>query len=381
MSFLSGRASFARFRVSGASLRDFSQSHLDKLNGLAFGSQRLSSADGVEVGWTTGEHILDTEFDFDKNVIGSALHFAFRVDTEKPPADLLHAYAAMELKSEAPVNPSPRQRREARSAARERLERESRDGRYTRRKSYDVLWDAPSGELLIGSTAVGVIDRMHVHFHKTFSRKFEPITAGSLAFALAEARQQSRGVDDARPSSFVASAMSDEIAWIADDRSRDFLGNEFLLWLWFRCDCEEETVALDDGSEVVVMPARTLALECPRGQTGKESISSEIPTRLPEAMKAIQAGKLPRKCGLTLVRQELTYEITLHAETLAVTGAKLPAIEEQGRLAVEERIGHIRSLIETIDLLYDSFGRVRCGGSWTKELGKMQKWLGNAGNS
>ena len=244
-----------------------------------------------------------------------------------------------------------------------------------------MLWDAPSGELLIGTTAVGVIDRLHVHFHKTFSRKFEPITAGSLAFALAEARQQSRGVDDTRPSSFVASAMGEDIAWIADDRSRDFLGNEFLLWLWFRCDCEEETIALDDGSEVVVMPARTLALECPRGKTGKESISSEIPTRLPEAMKAIQAGKLPRKCGLTLVRQELTYEITLHAETLAVTGAKLPTIEEQGRLAVEERIGHIRSLIETIDLLYDSFGRVRCGGSWTKELGKMQKWLGNAGGS
>ena len=109
MSFLSGRASFARFRLTGAALRDFSQSHLDKLNGAAFGSQRLASADGVEVGWTTGEHILDTDFEFEKNVIGNALHFAFRVDTEKPPADLLHAYAAMELKSEAPVNPSPRQ--------------------------------------------------------------------------------------------------------------------------------------------------------------------------------------------------------------------------------------------------------------------------------
>ena len=68
------------------------------------------------------------------------------------------------------------------------------------------------------------------------------------------------------------------------------------------------------------MLARTLTLECPRGQTGSESITSDGPTRLPEARRAIQAGKLPRKAGLTLVRHEQQYELTLQAETLAVGG-------------------------------------------------------------
>ena len=69
------------------------------------------------------------------------------------------------------------------------------------------------------------------------------------------------------------------------------------------------------------MLARTLTLECPRGQTGKETIPSDGPTRLPEARRAIQAGKLPRKAGLILVRHDNQYELTLQAETLAVSGA------------------------------------------------------------
>ena len=38
---------------------------------------------------------------------------------------------------------------------------------------------------------------------------------------------------------------------------------------------------------------------------------------LPEALRAIQAGKLPRKMGLTLVRHDHSYELALQAESLA----------------------------------------------------------------
>ena len=114
----------------------------------------------------------------------------------------------------------------------------------------------------------------------------------------------------------------------------------------------------------------------PRGQTGRESITHEGPTRLPEARRAIQSGKLPRKCGLIAVRHDTQYELTIAAETLAVSGAKLPvpeASEERARL--EERVAQIRHLIETLDLIYDVFGAKRASDDWGKELAKMQKWL------
>ena len=35
----------------------------------------------------------------------------------------------------------------------------------------------------------------------------------------------------------------------------------------------------------------------------------------------------------------------------------------------------LRHLIETLDLLYDTFGRQRMSGDWPKALGRMQKWI------
>jgi hypothetical protein len=380
MGFFSGGVTFGRYRVAGRSPRIFKPEHLDRLAAHAIGKQRVASADGVEVGWTAGDHILDTRFDLAKNIVNDTLHFAIRIDQQKIPGDLLRAYSQVELEGLAKNNPSrlpsQRQRREARDAARERLEKEAKDGRFLRRKAYPLLWDAQSNELLVGTTAATVLDRLHTLFQQTFGVGFEALTAGRQAFNLAETREQTRGVDDARPSVFVPGVTPGDLAWVPDEASRDFLGNEFLLWLWFMLDAANDTLPLTDGSEVAAMVARSLVLECPRGQTGRESISSDAPARLPEARRAIKAGKLPRKAGLTLVRHDRQYEVTLQAETLAVSGARLPAPEEvEERARLEERVTLLRHFIETLDLLYDSFGKVRFGEGWPKELVRIQKWL------
>jgi hypothetical protein len=380
MSFFSGRVTFARFHVSGRRPGQFGPEHLESLEGHAIGKQRVTSADGVEVGWIAGDHILDTRFDLAKNIVNDTLQFELRVDAHKIPSDLLRAYTQVELEGLAKNNPSghasARQRREARANARERLEQEAKDGRYLKRKAFPVLWDATTNELFVGTTSLNAVDRLLELFQRTFDRKLEPLHAGGQAFRLAEARQQTRGVDDASPSKFVPGVTPAELAWVPDEASRDFLGNEFLLWLWYLLDDVSDSVELADKSEVAVMLARTLVLECPRGQTGRESIQSDGPSRLPEARRAIQAGKLPRKAGLTLARHDRQYELTLHAETLAVSSARLPAPEaEDDRARMEERVTILRELVETLDLLFDVFCRLRTGSDWTRELGKIQRWL------
>ena len=85
---------------------------------------------------------------------------------------------------------------------------------------------------------------------------------------------------------------------------------------------------------------------------------------------------MPRKCGMTIVRHDVQYEFTLHAESLAVSGVKIPVPEEEDdRARLEARAQQLRDLIETIDLLFDAFGRVRFSADWPKELAKMQHWL------
>ncbi len=380
MGFFTGRVTCARYRLTGTSPRHFGPDHLERLTAHAFGKERRVAADGVEVGWTAGDHIFDTRFDLAKNCINDTLHFALRVDSLKLPSDLLRAYTQIELEAQAAQNPSgrpsARQKREARDAARERLENEARDGRFLRRKAYSLLWDRPSNELLVGTTSQTVVDRLRSLFDETFGRKLELLSAGRQAFLQAESREQTRGVDDAVPAHFVPGAAAKEVAWLMDEASRDFLGNEFLLWLWYVLDAESDTLVLADQSEVTVLLARSLVLECPRGQTGRESIASDSPVHLPEARRAIQAGKLPRKAGLTLVRHDQQYELSLQAETLAINGAKLPPTEEEEeRPRLEERVTQLRHLLETLDLLYDAFGQRRLGSGWPKELAKLQKWL------
>ncbi|MCE9533885.1 MAG: hypothetical protein K8T89_22570, partial [Planctomycetes bacterium] len=332
MGFFTGRVTFTRFQVINTAPGIFGPDEIAKLAEHMAGRQRLASADGIEVGWTAGGHILDTRFDLAKNIINDMLFFALRIDVEKLPGDLLRAYYQVDLEALIAGNPSgrpsARQKKEARESARDRLEHEAKDGRYIKRKAIEVVWDRLSNEVYFGTTSVTQIDRLMSLFKNTFGFTFNSMTAGRRAFQLAELHQRSRQVDDASPSAFVPGVSPADVAWVLDETSRDFVGNEFLLWLWFHIDTVDDTIKLNDGSEVTVMLARTLTLECPSAQTGHETISHEAPTKLPEARRAIQAGKMPRKAGMTLVRHGVQYEFTLHAETLGVGSARLPAIEE-----------------------------------------------------
>ena len=381
MGFLTGRSTFLRFRVVGPKPGLFGEDHLDRLRTFEVGRQKIAAADGVEVGWTAGDHILDTDFTLEKNVVSETLHFELRVDIDRFPGDLLRAYYSIELKALAKDNPSglpsARQKREAKESARERLEQESKDGRFRKRKCVPVLWDSASNEVLFGAAGLTHVDRMTSLFQQSFGLELEAITSGRRAYQLAELHQRTRSVDDSGPSAFVPGGTGDDgVAWIADEASRDFLGNEFLLWLWYMSDGDTDTVKLADDTEATFMLARTLTLECPRGQTGHETISSDGPTRLPEARRAIQSGKLPRKAGITIVRHDHQYELTLHAETLAVGSAKFPPPDEENpRARLDERVGNLRHLIETLDLLYDAFGKARFGQGWPDTLSRMQRWL------
>src|SRR5262245_57714762 len=127
MGFFSGRVTFARYRLAAPSPNLFTTEHLERLAAHQAGRQRLSGPDGVETGWTAGDHILDVRFDLAKNVVNDTLHFALRVDTNRLPTDLLKAYYQVELEGLAADNPSgrpsARQKREeiGRASCRERV--------------------------------------------------------------------------------------------------------------------------------------------------------------------------------------------------------------------------------------------------------------------
>lgn len=373
MPFLTGSVTYLRFRVDGPKPDSFGEDAIAALRTYAAGRQRLASADGIECGWAASKHVLDTAFELEKNICNDALLFDLRVDTEKLPADMLKAYYEIELKALSANNPSGfasmRQKREAKEAARDRLEDEGKDGRFKKRKCIPVMWDRTRNEVLFGTTSVSNVSRLQALFKQTFGCDLVPIVAG-------------HDLDPTivSPSVFIPNITPESYAWIADDRNVSWLGNEFMLWLWFNAAGESDTVELADNSDLTYMISRALVLECPRGIGGVDGFKHEGPTRLPEALRAIRSGKLPRKCGLILVRHDEQYELTLHAESLAVGSAKLPAIAEDIVGASEKRVARIdqvRHMVETLDLLYEEFTTLRLSEEWFGTLGRITKWLTN----
>ena len=331
-----------------------------------------------------GNHVLDMTFEVGKNVSNDALHLGIRLDSDKIPGDLLKAYTQIELDARAAQNPSGRptkaQREEAKEAAQVRAEAEAADGRYRRRKMHNILWDGRSNILYAGATSNAVLDRLQPLFRETFDRTLEPITAGSLAGSIAAELGREDALFDALPLALFGEGdapLYSSIAWAeSDPTSRDYWGNEFLLWLWHELQHRGDVIALADGSECAAMISKTLTLDCPRGETGRDSLSNEGPTRLPEALRALQSGKLPRKAGLLLERQGSTYDLTIQAETLAVSGASLPKEDGVSRSeAVEGRVDALRHLTETLDLLFGAYVRRRLDATWNGELGALRDWL------
>lgn len=381
MGFLSGRMTAERFHVDGDSLLPFGTEQLEVLERFAIGQIETASVDEPAVGFLAGGHLFDGDFRMDKNVIDDALYCAVRIDTNQVPAALRKAWLQMELAPLAADNPSGRptksQRQQAQEAVDARCQEEAQSGRFRRMQQVPVLWDARESVLYIGSSSSTANEHCISLFSQAFDLDLERMTATHLAHRWAVANERRSEFDRVAPAAFLTQDSRTDVAWHSGQSGNaDFLGNEFLLWLWWRWETQSATVPLSDGSDVAGMLARTLTLECPRGESGKDAISAESPAYLPEAAHAIRSGKLPRKAGFTLVRNSEQYEFTLQAETFSIGGAKIHVDGDAvGRGLLEDRIESIRRLGETADLLFEAFCERRLGKAWKKDLQQMRGWL------
>ena len=83
MGFLNGRITYVRYRVGGTSPLPFGEETLEQAQLHAIGRHGAGdSADGVAVGWSGGDHVLDVTLEPGKNLINDAFHLAIRVDTD-----------------------------------------------------------------------------------------------------------------------------------------------------------------------------------------------------------------------------------------------------------------------------------------------------------
>ncbi len=248
---------------------------------------RSATPDEVEVGFTTGVHLFDTQFTYEKNGYGSQArglaHFALRLDTHKVPADVKKAYKVMNEQAAASASPtgfvSKSEKREARETASEQVREELASGKYRKSKVIPVLWDFVGQTLYCGASGTTVIEHLSRLMRQSFAVELENLSAGVLAGNLIKAQGRSRDYEDLQPSAFTAApdaprrGEDDEasslsahglpvLPWIAKSVDlKDYLGNEFLLWLWWHGERDKDTPTIETEAAGPVFVAMTKALD------------------------------------------------------------------------------------------------------------------------
>jgi hypothetical protein len=385
MAFAAGTVSFRRFRVVGKGPKAVDQSMLDKLEEHKISVGEYGVPEEEEYGWCGGRHVLDAQFSFEHNVYADALHFALRIDTNKVPGELKKAWELMEAEAVAAENPSgfisKNQKKDVKESIRKKIEDELRSGHFRRSKLLPVLWDLPS-KTVYSSASGKSFEKLAEIFQRTFGLDLVPVSAGSLGLSVCEDNGKRRDYEDFRPTRFVqgpeGEGQQPEYPWVLKGpEPKDFLGNEFLLWLWHEADSRTGIIATQDAGDVTIYIDRTLDLDCAYGQTGRDVLKGDGPSRMPEARDALRSGKLPRKAGMIIDANRQQYSFTINAEQLSFSGTKLPDVEEADtpRVVFEERVGLMRDLCGAIDGLFETFLKLRGSSGWEGHVNGVRRWI------
>ena len=401
MPFSSGRVSFCQFAVSGDAPSSADETALSILKDYAFKETEIGAPDEVEAGFVTGEHLLDTAFSYEKNGFGDTMLFAVRIDTHKVPSDLKQAYRKINERAAAEGNPSGFASKADKKDAKDEAERQLRDdlaaGKFRRSKMIQILWDLKSQTVYCGATGTTVQERVIKLFKAAFAVNLQYQSAGTLAGRLLMNQGKTRDYEDLRPSAFTAppagatDAQDDEdyiegprdlntpiVPWVVKSVDlKDFLGNEYLYWLWWIAETDDGAITIKDhaGRETEVFFAidKALDMDCAWDANGKQTLRGAGPTRLIEAADALKTGKM----GLIVSDGESQWELTFQGDQWSVSAALLPTIEDAAgpREQLEQRLDLAKGLAQTLDGMYRAFLSARTADSWSTKRTAIRQWV------
>ncbi|RME75560.1 MAG: hypothetical protein D6776_02915 [Planctomycetota bacterium] len=160
----------------------------------------------------------------------------------------------------------------------------------------------------------------------------------------------------------------------------DFLGREFLTWLWFRCEVDGGLFPLEQG-ELGVVLGDYVKLVAPGDEHGEHTVRRESPHRSRAARAALRAGRQVAAVRLEMALGEQSFSATIDADGFAVRSAKLPPVEgADERERSQERMERVEELDDLLDALFARFLSVRLSPAWeAEERPAIEAWIEQGG--
>jgi hypothetical protein len=154
----------------------------------------------------------------------------------------------------------------------------------------------------------------------------------------------------------------------------DWLGPEFLTWLWWRSMTEPEMSA-ENGGRLYVHVDEFLELRGERAAARRTSLRAGMPSASAEGKAALRHGKVVTSARLIFARGEEETGLTLRAEDLDISAGRPPSPEgESSEERLDASLSAIRRMYADLDVCFAKFLAVRCSDAWEAEAGRMREW-------
>jgi hypothetical protein len=162
-----------------------------------------------------------------------------------------------------------------------------------------------------------------------------------------------------------------------------FLGNEFLTWIWFLIETDQDITKLTGAKEPVTLNiGNSIVLENHLGDKSKEKITIKgDQAGLEEGTTALQKGAWVTEINLFCKIGENEYKFTLKGESFNITQLKTPPVqtsnsEDEIEGMILEKTFLIQQVTALIDTLFLNYVKKRISDNWkTTQLQAIRKWI------
>jgi hypothetical protein len=163
-------------------------------------------------------------------------------------------------------------------------------------------------------------------------------------------------------------------------RNYEFLGREFLVWLWFKSETNEGNFDLGKAGDAELWFDGRVVLQSDRDSAAEKVICLGENSQLREARFALTEDKTITEAMIKLVIGDSEWSFILDSTWMNFKSFKTPKVirdnEEDPEGLFYEKFYLIEQALSAIDIIYSSFIKMRLSPDWAAlELPALLKWI------
>lgn len=160
-----------------------------------------------------------------------------------------------------------------------------------------------------------------------------------------------------------------------------FLGDEFLTWLWYLIETDQDTFRSADPDCLALEIGNRVVLENRKGKSIERITIKGDDAGLEEGKMALKKGALVTELALVFKTGEYEWQFSLKGESLNLSNLKapgpaLPQSSEEMEPFLLDKTQQFYKILNFIEIMYKSFIKIRISSSWSsKTTPAVKKWV------